>query len=56
MVAAPTFLIAQAGPNAAQVMLFNYLPDITAWITFSAFLAVVEAVLQTRIVFSSNPR
>jgi hypothetical protein len=54
MVAAPTYLITQAGLNATQVMLFNYLPDITAWITFSALLTMVEGVLQVRIVFRSS--
>jgi CubicO group peptidase (beta-lactamase class C family) len=44
----PLFLILTVGEEATRVLLFFYMPGITAWIVLSALLSLVEALLKLK--------
>ncbi len=46
LVVVPVFLINRAGMEATQVLLFSYMPGITAWIALSALMTLVKTVLK----------
>jgi CubicO group peptidase (beta-lactamase class C family) len=48
LVGAPLLLVAQAGGETTRVLLFSYMPGITAWFVLGVLLSLAEAVLRMR--------